>query len=152
MRGGELLAECEETAPLSPSAAVRFLTGFVVEDERRRHSLFRDVASTPRSDIEVRPEPAAIRPLDHMGSYGVLVEVAARLMKPERADRWELRRLAPGADGRDRHNDVATPRRPDAMDTEKHIAILIDQAGQMKGSNAATAASSERFEDRREFG
>ena len=37
------------------------------------------------------------------------------------------------------------------MDTEKHIAILIDQAGQMKGSNAATA-SSERFEDRREFG
>ena len=87
-----------------------------------------------------------------MGSDGVLVEVAARLMKPERADRWELRRLAPGADGRDRHNDMATPRRPDADGHRETHAYLIDQAGQMKGSNAATAASSERFEDRRELG
>ena len=120
----ELLVEYEKAAASSPSAAVRFLTGLIVEDERRHHSLFRDLASTLRHDVELRPEPAAIPPLDHLGSDAALVEVAARLIKHERADRRNLRRLA-----RELTGGIDTTMWPllvdlMRMDTEKHIVIL----------------------------
>ncbi len=120
----ELLVEYEKTAASSPSAAVRFLTGLIVEDERRHHSLFRDLASTLRTDVELRPEPAAIPPLDHMNSDPALAEIVIRLIGHERADRRELhrlaRRLAGGID------TTMWPLLVDLMrmDTEKHIAIL----------------------------
>jgi rubrerythrin len=119
----ELLVEYEKAAA-SSSAAVRFLTGLILEDERRHHSLFRDLAATLRSDVELRPTDATIPPLDHLGPDADLAEIVTRLIAHERADRRELRRLA-----RELANEIDTTMWPllvdlMRMDTEKHIAIL----------------------------
>jgi hypothetical protein len=120
-----LLAEYQDAAEESESAAFRYLSGLIVEDEVRHHRLLRDLADALRADAELRSDDPEVPRLDRWGPDAAKVAALSEsLLERERADAADLRRLAS-------HLEVL---REDTMwhllvalmqmDTAKHIAIL----------------------------
>jgi hypothetical protein len=90
----EMLAEYQQAADTSDSAAFRYLASLIVDDEIRHHRVLEELASAIRTDAELRPEEPAIPRLDHWGSDPQrVVELTERLLEHERADAKDLERL-----------------------------------------------------------
>lgn len=121
---GVLLAKYEEIIErVTTDPAVRFLVQLILDDERRHHEVFEQMANAVRSfvwEVPVEPRlPAAVRHHDPE-----LHEATAELLASERQDRKELKTLRSTL----RHHPASTfdALMVDLMlrDTEKHIAIL----------------------------
>lgn len=119
-----LLEEYEEAAESSGSAALKYLVSLIVEDEKRHHELFRQLASSLRTDAEFRPEQPEVPRLDRWGDAKAVVDVTERLLERERQDRKRLRALR--RDLRDVEDTTLWSLLVSLMemDTDKHIEIL----------------------------
>jgi len=121
----ELLVEYQQAANDSDSAAFRFLASLIVEDEIRHHRIFRDLASSLRTDAEFRPEEPAIPRLDHWGRDPRRVqELAERLYEHEQEDAKMLRRLHDSVDDLKDTTLWVLLIKLMEMDTAKHREIL----------------------------
>lgn len=120
-----LLAEYQEAAAVSGSAAFRYLADLIVEDEIRHHRLFRELASALRSDVEMRPEEPAVPRAANWGSDpSEVLALSEQLLTQERTDARELRRLAEVMEELEDVTLWPLLVRLMEMDTAKHIAIL----------------------------
>lgn len=114
----EEIAERSDTDP-----AVRFLVELILNDERRHHELFEQMANGIRSfisELPVEPRlPVAVR-----RHNSELHAVTAELLRSERQDRKELKALHSTL--RRQRSSTFDALMVDMMlhDTEKHIAIL----------------------------
>ena len=120
-----LLADYQEAAVISGSAAFTYLADLIVEDEIRHHRLFRELASALRSDVEMRPEEPAVPRAANWGSDpSAVLALTEQLLTQERTDARELHRLADVME--DLEDVTLWPLlvRLMEMDTAKHIAIL----------------------------
>jgi rubrerythrin len=121
----ETLEEYRQAAAASGSAAFLYLANLIVEDEKRHHRIFEDLASALRTDAELRSEQPAIPRLDNWGTNPAhVVELTERLMEREREDAKSFHRL-------DRElKDVRDTTlwgllmKMMEMDTAKHLEIL----------------------------
>jgi hypothetical protein len=121
----ELLAAYQEAAAESGSAAFQYLASLIVDDERRHHRVFEELANALRSDVELRPvEPA----VPDMAGFGQLpakvVELTDQLLAREEQDAAELRQLS--RELRDVRDTTLWQLLVKVMelDTEKHAEIL----------------------------
>ncbi len=89
----EVLEEYAAAAAETDSEAFKYLVSLIIDDERRHHERFAELASTLRSSVTWDSEPAVPR----LAQWGPLPErvVAAseRLLAAEHADARELREL-----------------------------------------------------------
>jgi hypothetical protein len=90
----EMLAEYQQAAATSDSAAFRYLASLIVDDEIRHHRVLEELASALRTDAELRPEQPAIPRLDHWGPEPQhVVDLTEHLLEHERSDAKDLERL-----------------------------------------------------------
>jgi rubrerythrin len=90
----ELLDEYQHVAETADSPAFTYLVGLIVDDEKRHHQLFRELASALRSDAELRSDPPAVPRLNGWGRDSRLVaELSEQMIDQERQDLKELSRL-----------------------------------------------------------
>ena len=114
------LAEDEST-----SKAFRFAAGLILDDERRHHRQFSDLAEAIRQLSELRVEDEPIPPLDGLRhDRERILESTRRLLDAEREDAAQLKALA--KDLKDVHDTTLWGLLVDLMqaDTDKHIKIL----------------------------
>ena len=107
------------------SKALTYLVNLLVDDEKRHHRMFLDLAESLKSDAELGPEEPVIPRLDfNRQNAGQVVEVTNRLLANEEADAKELKRLKKTL--HDVEDTTLWSLLVDLMlrDTEKHIAIL----------------------------
>lgn len=121
----DLLRGYQQAAADSSSAAFRYLTALIVEDEIRHHRMFEELASALRTDAELRPQEPAIPYLDDWGGDPQrVIEVTERLLAQEESDAAALKKLSKQL------NDVKDTTlwqllvKLMEMDTAKHIEIL----------------------------
>jgi ferritin len=120
-----LLTAYQDAAATSGSAAFQYLVSLIVEDEKRHHRVFEELANSLRSDVELRPvEPA----VPDMAGFGQLpakvVELTDELLAREEQDAAELRHLS--RELRDVRDTTLWQLLVKVMelDTEKHAEIL----------------------------
>lgn len=121
----DILLEYQEAAQRSQSPAFQYLVGLIVEDEIRHHRLYRDLAETIKSDVELRPEQPAVPRLDSLGpDADGIIALTEELLERERADARQLAHLA--KDLRDVKDTTLWELLVELMekDTAKHINIL----------------------------
>jgi rubrerythrin len=114
-REGAMLSEYAAIAEATESKALQYVINLLLEDERRHHRYFNELAASLKSEAELsadRVERAELR------------ETTDRLLEHERADAKELDRLR--KELRDVKDTTLWGLLVDIMrrDTEKHIAIL----------------------------
>ncbi|HZQ57403.1 MAG TPA: hypothetical protein VFA84_05190 [Acidimicrobiales bacterium] len=121
----DLLTAYKNAADESKSAAFSYLANLIIEDERRHHRVFEELANALRSDVEMRPiEPA----VPDMAGFGDMpqkvVELTDQLLAREEEDAAELRMLARQL--RDVRDTTLWQLLVKIMelDTEKHAEIL----------------------------
>jgi hypothetical protein len=124
-REGALLEEYVSVAQGTASNALSYLVNMLVEDERRHHRYFNELASSLRSDAELsRLDPVIPRlDFDRVEPDQLLADTK-RLLDHEKADAAELKRLR--KELRDLEDTTLWVLLVDVMsrDTDKHIAIL----------------------------
>jgi rubrerythrin len=121
----ELLEEYVNAAGATDSKALAYLVSLLVEDERRHHRLFSDLAAALKSDSELRAEDPAIPRLDlARANRSNLRELTDRLLRREQDDLRELKRLE--KELRNVQDTTLWALLVELMkrDTDKHIAIL----------------------------
>lgn len=121
----ELLEAYVNDARSTGSAALTYLVDLLVEDEKRHHRLFQDLAASLKSEAELRGTEPDVPRLDFTRrNAGAVREVTERLLANEREDAKELKRLKRAM--RDVEDTTLWSLLVDLMlrDTEKHIAIL----------------------------
>jgi rubrerythrin len=90
----ELLDQYQRVAAKADSPAFTYLVDMIVDDEKRHHQLFRDLAGALRVDAELRGDQPPVPRLNGWGSDSRLVaELSEQLIDQERQDLKELRRL-----------------------------------------------------------
>lgn len=122
---GQLLDGYLAAAEHTQSKALAFLIGLLVEDERRHHRIFSDLAASLKAEAELRGEPPLIPGLDFAAADRESVLALTRLLiANEEKDAKELKRLR--KDLRDVEDTTLWALLVDTMqlDTDKHIAIL----------------------------
>jgi len=122
---GALLEEYAKAAQDTESNALRYLIEVLMEDERKHHRWFSDLASSLQSDANLSAVDPTIPRMDfHRADRERVREVTDRLLACERADHRELKRLR--KEIRDVKDTTLWDLLVDLMerDTEKHIAIL----------------------------
>lgn len=120
VREYQALADDAEAAP-----AVRYVARLIVEDERRHHQLFSDLAESIRQMGELRDEDEPIPSLRGLrADADRVLPLTERLMAVERADAKELKALA--QELRDVKDTTLYGLLVEIMrhDTEKHLMIL----------------------------
>lgn len=120
VREYQALADDAEAAP-----AVRYVAALIVEDERRHHQLFRDLAESVRQMGELRDEDEPIPSLRGLrADADRVLPLTERLMAVEREDAKELKALA--QELRDVKDTTLYGLLVELMrhDTEKHLMIL----------------------------
>ena len=132
-----LLQEYKRLAENESSPDVAYLTSLILDDEKRHHKLFEQLAETVRHVVELVPDAAGVPdvPLRRPGSHS-LRTVTEQLLKFEREDLRKLRQLRrslkPVAETTIWPLIVETME----LDTRKHILILkhvLDIAGGIFG-------------------
>lgn len=121
----ELLDEYAHAARKTKSKALAYLINLLVEDERRHHGLFKQLAQSLKSGAELRPESPEVPRMDfHKESRAEVLEVTERFLKREEDDLRELRHLY--YELSDVNNTTLWGLLVELMerDTDKHIAIL----------------------------
>lgn len=107
------------------SKALSYLVNLLVEDEKRHHRTFMDLAASLKNDAELSPADPVVPRLDFdAANAGQIVEVTRRLLANEEDDLRELKRLKKTL--RDVEETTLWSLLVDLMarDTEKHISIL----------------------------
>ena len=125
-REGAMLAEYQQIAEdESTSPAFRYLAEMILEDERRHHALFDDLATTIRQTAEFRDDDLPIPSLAGLRrDRDRIADITERLLKSERDDSRALDGL------RKKLKDVRDTTLWDLLieimqhDTDKHIKIL----------------------------
>lgn len=120
-----LLEEYEEAAAQTESKALAYLIDLLVEDERRHHDLFRQLAQSLKSTAELNRQSQDVPRMD-LGreNRAEVLEVTARLLDREESDRRELKLLQ--RELSDVKDTTLWGLLVELMerDTDKHIAIL----------------------------
>lgn len=122
---GVMLQEYVETAKGTESKAFEYLINLLVEDERRHHRMFNELASSLKSEAELSDTEPEIPRLDlDRIERTELLRMTNDLLAHERKDAAELKRLR--KELRDLEDTTLWGLLVDIMarDTEKHIAIL----------------------------
>ncbi len=120
-----MLADYVATAEATESKALSYVMNLLVEDERRHHRYFNELASSLKSEAELSGvEPVIPRlDLDRIGRADLLA-ATKELLEQEKSDITELKRLRKQL--QDVKDTTLWGLLVDIMlrDTEKHIAIL----------------------------
>lgn len=123
-REGTALASYERVAgESSAGGAVQYLVRLILEDERRHHRVFAEMANELKSFVwELNVEPRVPNMVDHRDP--ALLAETKRLLTFEKSDAKELRQLRRAL--RHAPRSSLQPLLVDLMlhDTAKHIAIL----------------------------
>jgi rubrerythrin len=121
----DLLSGYQQAAADSSSPAFRYLTALIVEDEIRHHRVFEELASSLRTDAELRPQEPAIPYLDDWGGDPQrVIELTERLCAQEESDAAALKKLSRQlSDVKDTTLWQLLVKLME-MDTAKHIEIL----------------------------
>jgi len=133
-REGAMLEEYVATAEGTESKALAYLVNLLVEDERRHHRFFNELASSLKSEAELSGVEPVIPRLDlRVVDKADLLAITRRLLEHEQSDAAELKRLH--KDLRDLQDTTLWVLFVEVMqrDTEKHIAILKFVADHAKG-------------------
>ena len=120
-----MLEEYVTAARSSESKAFAYLIDLLVEDERRHHRFFNELAASLKSAAELDDTDPAIPLLDFkQNDRSELLEATRRLLEHEYEDKGELKELR--KEMRDIEDTSLWGIILDLMirDTEKHIAIL----------------------------
>jgi rubrerythrin len=121
----DLLTAYKSAADESKSAAFRYLADLIIEDEKRHHRVFEELANALRSDVEMRPVEPAVPDMAGFGEMPAkVVELTNALLAREEEDATELRMLSRQL--RDVRDTTLWQLLVKVMelDTEKHAEIL----------------------------
>ena len=124
-REGAILDEYVHAASATQSKALAYLIEILMEDERRHHRWFAELASSLEADASFTgTEPAVPRMDFHRADRIAVRDVTARLLEHEKADEKELNRLQ--KELKDVSGTTLWGLLVELMqrDTEKHIAVL----------------------------
>jgi len=124
-REGALLEEYAQAAKATKSKALAYLVEILMEDERRHHRWFAELASSLEADASFSgTEPAVPRMDFHRADRAAVRGVTDRLLDHEKADEHELKRLQ--QELRDVSGTTLWGLLVELMqrDTDKHIAVL----------------------------
>lgn len=120
-----LLEEYVNAAAQTESKALAYLINLLVEDERRHHSLFKQLAQSLKSTAELNRQSPDVPGMD-LGreNRADVLEVTGRLLDREESDKRELKRLQKEVS--DVKDTTLWGLLIELMerDTDKHIAIL----------------------------
>lgn len=122
---GQMLDGYLAAAQSSGSKAFAYVVGLLVDDERRHHRHFSDLAKSLKADAELRGEDPVIPHLDfHHADRTALLELTRELIANEEADAAELKRLR--KEMRDLEDTTLWALLVDTMqlDTAKHLTML----------------------------
>jgi hypothetical protein len=122
---GAILAEYEAAAnDPDGSPAFRYLAGLIMEDERRHHATFNQLAESIKQAATLGPE-SPIPPLSGLrADRDRIVKLTERLLQVEKDDAKALKKLA--SEMKDYRDTTMWPLLVQLMedDTAKHIKIL----------------------------
>jgi hypothetical protein len=121
----DLLAAYQEAAIESESVAFRYLVSIIVEDERRHHRLFADLAKTLQTEVDGLPDAFAVPRLGHWGFDRARIgQLTDAFLAQEQQDAMQLHDLEAELDPV--KDTTMWPLLVQLMqaDTSKHIAIL----------------------------
>jgi hypothetical protein len=124
-REGAILDEYVKAATATESKALAYLVGILMEDERRHHRWFAELASSLEADASFSGTDPAVPRMDfHRADRAVVRAVTDRLLDHEKADEKELDRLQ--RELRDVSGTTLWGLLVELMqrDTDKHIAVL----------------------------
>ena len=122
---GEMLDGYLQAAARTESKALAYVIGLLVEDERRHHRQFSELAASLKAEAELRGEEPVVPRLDFRSAdRDAILELTRGLLANEENDALELKRLR--KDLRDVEDTTLWALLVDTMqiDTAKHIAIL----------------------------
>jgi ferritin len=124
-REGAMLTEYAAVAEATESQALKYVINLLLEDERRHHRYFNELASSLKSEAELSATAPVVPRLDlDRANPTELRETTKLLLDHEKSDAKELERLR--KELRDVKDTTLWALLVDIMlhDTEKHIAIL----------------------------
>lgn len=120
-----LLEEYTKVAEGTESKALAYLVHILLEDERRHHRLFAELATSLKNAVDWSQVGPAVPAMDfHQSDRAAIRDVTNRLLQHEEADARELKRL---------HQELGNVKDTTLWgvlveimqrDTDKHIAIL----------------------------
>ena len=120
-----LLEEYTEVAEGTNSKSLAYLINLLIEDERRHHRLFAELAASLQNAIDGRSEGSSVPELDlYRVDRAEVLAVTSKLLQNEEDDAIELKRL---------HQELGIVKDTTLWgllvelmqrDTDKHIAIL----------------------------
>lgn len=119
-----LLGTYEDLAERSPNEFVRYLAAMLLEDERRHHRMFTQLANTVVADANLTRGADDVPPITRAHDAPELLTLTERLLELEEDDRQQLARL------RRELKPVRETTMWDLLvqlaerDTEKHLLIL----------------------------
>ncbi len=120
-----LLEEYVEAAKGTQSDALGYLVNLLIEDEKRHHRVFNELAASIKSEAELSADKPVVPRMDFRSANATaVVDVAHRLLENEKDDARELKALKKTL--HDVEDTTLWGLLVDLMerDTEKHIAIL----------------------------
>jgi rubrerythrin len=124
-REGAMLSEYAAIAEATESKALKYVLDLLLEDERRHHRYFNELAASLKSQAELSADDPAVPRLDlDRVDRAELRATTDRLLEHERSDAKELERLR--KELRDVKDTTLWGLLVEIMerDTEKHIAML----------------------------
>jgi rubrerythrin len=122
---GQMLDGYLAAAESSNSKAFAYVVGMLVDDERRHHRYFSDLAKSLKADAELGGEEPVVPHLDfHHADREALLELTRQLIANEETDAVELKRLR--KEMRDLEDTTLWALLVDTMqlDTAKHLTLL----------------------------
>jgi len=122
---GAMLEEYVSAAEATNSKAMSYLVNLLIEDERRHHRFFHELASSLKSEAELSGVDPVVPRLDFdKAGQEELLAATRDLLAHEKSDAVELKRLK--KDLHDVEDTTLWGLLVDIMmrDTEKHMAIL----------------------------
>ncbi len=136
---GALLDEYTAAAQSTNSKAFAYLVDLLVQDERRHHQAFTQLASSLRTTAELSGDDPEIPRPDFDKANVELLEVTRQLLAHEKADAAQLKQLR--SELRDFEDTTLWGLLTDIMrrDTDKHIAILRYVEKQTKRARRGTS-------------
>ena len=128
----ELLQEYVAAAEATGSKALAYLVKLLIEDERRHHILFEELAASLKSSAELTGQDPVVPWVDFERVGTSVRDLTDRLMEREQQDLRELKKLQ--KELRDVKDTTLWSLLIDLMqrDTDKHIAILRFARGHTK--------------------
>ncbi len=107
------------------SNALAYVVHLLIDDERRHHRLFQDLAASLKHEAEFHSGEPAIPRVDFTLINGSAVrDQTDELIDRERADLKELKKLQKDIRDLKDTDALVVARRVDQRDTDKHIAML----------------------------